>query len=42
MITPVYTEGLVLFICIERAYDFEPFLCFGDHGPYCRIDYGGV
>lgn len=40
MITPAYTERMILWMRIERMVDYRPFLCFGDHGPYCRIEYG--
>lgn len=42
MITPMYRYGVVLWLEIKHAPYYRPFLCFGDHGPYCRIEYGGV
>lgn len=42
MITPMYVRGLVLFIEIKFARYYQPFLCLGDHGPYCRLDRGSV
>lgn len=41
MITPAYTERMILWLRIERMSEFTPFLCMGDHGPYCRIEYDG-
>jgi len=42
MITPVYKYGIVLWVYTKHAHMAEPFLCFGDHGNYCRIEYGSV
>jgi hypothetical protein len=42
MITPMYRFGLVLWVEVQHAHYSVPFLCLGEHGPYCRIEYGGV
>lgn len=41
MVTPVYIRGMILSVNVKFAGYYTPFLCLGDHGPYCRIDYGG-
>jgi hypothetical protein len=43
MITPVYKDGLSgIWVVISLACDYEPYLCLGEHGLYCRIEYGRV
>jgi hypothetical protein len=42
MITPMYKLGLVLYVETKFARHYVPFLCLGDHGPYCRIEYGAL
>lgn len=40
MITPMYRFGLVMWVDTKHARFNIPFLCLGDHGAYCRIEYG--
>lgn len=42
MITPVYKRGLVLWVEVEWAHLYAPFLCLGDHGAYCPIKCEGL
>lgn len=37
MITPAHVRGLVLWVHIDWAHMYEPFLCLGDHGMYCPV-----
>jgi hypothetical protein len=37
MITPLHIDGLVLWADTHRTHTHKPFLCWGDHGPYCAI-----
>lgn len=42
MITPCYKDGLVLWEYVQRAHLYEPFLCLGDVGMCCPVEYGGL
>jgi hypothetical protein len=40
MVTPMYRFDRIAWVCTTHAKYHVPFLCLGDHGPYCRIEYG--
>lgn len=42
MITPLHIDGLIIWSFIRYARVHTPFLTMGDHGWFCRIEYGGL
>jgi len=37
MITPVYKDGMILWVRVQFAHMYEPFPGLGDHGEICHI-----